>query len=108
MAHASCLCLTSLSNLANGLGGQNVQISASHSRNGSDIARFDRLSKGAQRVGEIQHQSRNGLRCQTELMIRDIAANDVLNIREYATSNSTIVGIIPPNSRGVIYLGERQ
>ena len=44
----------------------------------------------------------------TELMIRDIAANDVLNIREYATSNSTIVGIIPPNSRGVIYLGEGQ
>ena len=44
----------------------------------------------------------------TELMVRDIAANDVLNIREYATSNSTIVGIIPPNSRGVIYLGEMQ
>ena len=44
----------------------------------------------------------------TELMVRDIAANDVLNIREYATSNSTIVGIIPPNSRGVIYLGETQ
>jgi uncharacterized protein YgiM (DUF1202 family) len=44
----------------------------------------------------------------TELMVRDIAANDVLNIREYATSNSTIVGIIPPNSRGVTYLGERQ
>jgi uncharacterized protein YgiM (DUF1202 family) len=44
----------------------------------------------------------------TELMVRDIAANDVLNIREYATSNSTIVGIIPPNSRGVTYLGETQ
>jgi hypothetical protein len=44
----------------------------------------------------------------TELMVVNIAANDVLNMREYASSNSRIIDIIPPNSRGVIYLGEMQ
>lgn len=42
----------------------------------------------------------------TELMVVNIEPNDVLNIREYATDNSPILDIIPPNSRGVMYLGE--
>jgi hypothetical protein len=44
----------------------------------------------------------------TELTVVNIERNDVLNIREYATANSPIVDIIPPNSRSVIYLGETQ
>jgi hypothetical protein len=43
-----------------------------------------------------------------ELATVNIAPNDVLNIREYATVNSKIVDIIPPNSRGIFYLGESQ
>jgi hypothetical protein len=43
-----------------------------------------------------------------ELEVVNIEPNDVLNIREYATPKSRIVDIIPPNSRGVIYLGESQ
>lgn len=42
----------------------------------------------------------------TELMVVNIDDNDVLNVREYATDKSRIIDIIPPNSRGVIYLGE--
>jgi hypothetical protein len=42
----------------------------------------------------------------TELMVVNIDDNDVLNVREYATDRSRIIDIIPPNSRGVIYLGE--
>jgi Bacterial SH3 domain len=44
----------------------------------------------------------------TELMVVNIGPNDVLNIREYATDNSRIIDIIPPNGRGVTYLGESQ
>jgi uncharacterized protein YgiM (DUF1202 family) len=48
------------------------------------------------------------LRTGTELMVRDIAPNDVLNIREYATPDSRIVDIIPPDAKGIVYLGEIQ
>jgi uncharacterized protein YgiM (DUF1202 family) len=42
-----------------------------------------------------------------ELVIVSIAQNDVVNIREYATVNSRVIDIIPPNSK-VVYLGESQ
>jgi hypothetical protein len=43
-----------------------------------------------------------------ELRVVNVGPNDVLNIRQYATASSPIIDIIPPNARGVIYLGERQ
>ena len=36
----------------------------------------------------------------------NVAPNDVLNIREHPTSHSSIIGIIPPDSRAVTILGE--
>jgi uncharacterized protein YgiM (DUF1202 family) len=36
----------------------------------------------------------------------NIAPNDVLNIREHPTAESSIIGIIPPDSRDVTILGE--
>jgi hypothetical protein len=44
----------------------------------------------------------------TELVVVNIGPNDVLHIREYATDNSSIVGFIPPDARGITYLGESQ
>jgi uncharacterized protein YgiM (DUF1202 family) len=41
-------------------------------------------------------------------MVVNIAWNDVLNIRKFATWNSSIVDVIPPNSRGIVYLGDTQ
>ena len=41
-----------------------------------------------------------------QMRVIDIAANDVLNVREYPTRESQIVGIIPPNATGVTSLGE--
>jgi hypothetical protein len=43
-----------------------------------------------------------------KLRVVDVGANDVLNMREYGTANSRIIDIIPPNTEGVIYLGEVQ
>ena len=39
--------------------------------------------------------------------VTGIANNDVLNIRQQATAESPIVGVIPPNSSGVTYAGDR-
>jgi hypothetical protein len=44
----------------------------------------------------------------TKLMVVNVTANDVLNIREYPTDNSRIIDIIPPNGTGVLYLGETE
>ena len=44
----------------------------------------------------------------TELMVVNVGANDALKVREYATDNSRVIDIIPPNAEGVIYLGETQ
>ena len=44
----------------------------------------------------------------TELVVVNVAPNDVLKIREYATDNSRVIDVIPPNARGVTYLGESQ
>jgi hypothetical protein len=44
----------------------------------------------------------------TELMVVNVEKNDVLNIREYGTVNSRVIDIIPPDAKGVIYLGETQ
>jgi len=44
----------------------------------------------------------------TKLMVVNVTANDVLNIREYPTENSRVVDIIPPNATGVVYLGETE
>jgi hypothetical protein len=48
------------------------------------------------------------LREGTELVVIDVRPNDVLNIRQSPSEKSRIVGIIPPDSKGVIYLGEKQ
>jgi hypothetical protein len=42
----------------------------------------------------------------TKLTVVNVEANDVLKIREYPTDNSHVIDIIPPNAKGVIYLGE--
>jgi hypothetical protein len=53
--------------------------------------------------------STNGpLSTGTEMMVVNVGANDVLNIRESATDKSPIIDIIPPDSKGVVYLGESQ
>ena len=45
----------------------------------------------------------------TELMVVGVAENDVLNIREYASENSRIIGMIPPDTKGgVVYSGDFQ
>lgn len=44
---------------------------------------------------------------QTTLRVIDTAPNDVLNVREFPTSNARIVGVIPPDGRGLVPSGER-
>jgi uncharacterized protein YgiM (DUF1202 family) len=44
----------------------------------------------------------------TELIVVNVAANDVLKIREYPTDNSRVIDTIPPNAKEVTYLGETQ
>jgi uncharacterized protein YgiM (DUF1202 family) len=53
--------------------------------------------------------SANGpLNAGDKLKVEGVGPNDVLNMREYATTNSPIIDVIPPNSEGIIYLGETQ
>lgn len=44
---------------------------------------------------------------QSTLRVVDTAPNDVLNVREFPTSNARIVGVIPPDGRGLVPSGER-
>lgn len=44
---------------------------------------------------------------KTTFRVVGIPSNDVLNIREQATAQSRIVGVIPPNATGIIYEGHR-
>jgi hypothetical protein len=44
----------------------------------------------------------------TELRVVQVGPNDVLKMRRDATDDSPVVDTIPPNSKGVIYLGETQ
>jgi len=44
---------------------------------------------------------------QSSLRVIDTAPNDVLNVREFPTSNARIVGVIPPDGRGIVPTGER-
>jgi hypothetical protein len=46
------------------------------------------------------------LRSGDRLRVVNVGANDVLNMREYATDNSPIIDGIPPNTEGIIHLGE--
>lgn len=41
------------------------------------------------------------------LRVVDTAPNDVLNVRELPTTDSKIVGVIPPDGRGIADTGER-
>ncbi|ACA17750.1 SH3 type 3 domain protein [Methylobacterium sp. 4-46] len=43
---------------------------------------------------------------QQTLRVIDTAPNDVLNVREYPTAEARIVGVIPPNGRGIVPTGE--
>ena len=45
-------------------------------------------------------------RAQT-LRVIDTAYNDVLNVREFPTADSRIIGVIPPDGRGIVPLGDR-
>lgn len=38
----------------------------------------------------------------------NVTPNDILKIREYPTDNSRVIDIIPPDAKGVVYLGETQ
>lgn len=42
------------------------------------------------------------------LRVIDTAPNDVLNVREYPTTEARIVGVIPPDARTVTFLGDRR
>ncbi|MCJ2067984.1 SH3 domain-containing protein [Methylobacterium sp. J-030] len=44
---------------------------------------------------------------QATLRVIDTAPNDVLNVREFPTSDARIVGVIPPDGRGIVPTGER-
>lgn len=44
---------------------------------------------------------------QTAMRVVGVAPNDVLNVREYPSAGARIVGIIPPDGRGVVPNGER-
>ena len=44
---------------------------------------------------------------QQTLRVIDTAANDVLNVRELPTTGARIVGVIPPDGRGIVPSGER-
>ncbi|SFL69911.1 hypothetical protein SAMN04488125_12165 [Methylorubrum salsuginis] len=44
---------------------------------------------------------------QPTLRVIDTAPNDVLNVREYPTTDARIIGMIPPDGRGIIPTGER-
>jgi len=44
---------------------------------------------------------------QQTLRVIDTAPNDVLNVREYPTTDARIIGVIPPEGRGIIPTGER-
>ena len=41
-----------------------------------------------------------------QMRVVNVAPNDVLNIREYPSGKSRIIGIIPPTGRGIEYIGE--
>jgi hypothetical protein len=41
-----------------------------------------------------------------ELRVVNVGVNDVLKMREYATDNSPVIDVIPPNVDGIYYLGE--
>ena len=43
-----------------------------------------------------------------KLRVVNVGANDALKMREDGTADSRIIDIIPPNTEGVIYLGEAQ
>ncbi|MCJ2056854.1 SH3 domain-containing protein [Methylobacterium sp. J-048] len=40
------------------------------------------------------------------LRVMGVAPNDALNVREFPTGDAKIVGIIPPNGRGIRYSGD--
>lgn len=43
---------------------------------------------------------------QHTLRVIDAAANDVLNVRELPTTDARIVGVVPPDGRGLVASGE--
>ena len=43
-----------------------------------------------------------------ELTVTNVGPNDVLKMREDATDDSPVIDTIPPNGKGVVYLGEAQ
>ncbi|MBO1906563.1 SH3 domain-containing protein [Microvirga sp. 3-52] len=45
---------------------------------------------------------------QTTLRVMGVRKNDVLNIREFPTNQSRIVGVIPPDGTGIATTGERE
>lgn len=49
----------------------------------------------------------NAALAQQTLRVIDTAPNDVLNVREYPTAGARIVGVIPPDGRGLVPSGER-
>jgi uncharacterized protein YgiM (DUF1202 family) len=44
----------------------------------------------------------------TELRVVQVEPNDVLKMRQDATDDSPVVDTIPPNGKGLVYLGEAQ
>jgi hypothetical protein len=44
----------------------------------------------------------------TELRVVQVGPNDVLKMRQDATDDSPVVDTIPPNGKGLVYLGEAQ
>ena len=91
--------LMTLGESNDGLGGQNVQISDSHSRNRSDVDRFHGLGKRAERVGVIQRQSRLGLRPAAALNNPNITTLYRENQGGYELDRSPIERLREPTHR---------
>jgi hypothetical protein len=62
----------------------------------------------SQGKGPLPPSPNGQLNAGDKLRVEGVGPNDVLNMREYATTNSPIIDVIPPKTEGIIYLGETQ
>jgi hypothetical protein len=82
---------------------------------GRIFLRGDYLADLPRAVGErikvvfgAQARAPSALNEGDKLKVVNVGANDALKMREDATADSRIIDMIPPNTEGVIYLGEAQ
>jgi hypothetical protein len=77
----------------------------------SDLPRAvrERIKDVFESQGRLPPSSPNGqLNTGDRLRVVNVEANDVLNMRRDGTANSPIIYGIPPDTEGILYLGEAQ